>query len=120
MQQKNIPSDKLTITVLNNSYTTEISIGKITDFAKNKALYSQGMYNSITDGTALDIIDIVSALHAFFPEIKKDLKVSDFNDLKPNEFSQVINEMDSKFFPWYTQWIKQFQSAKKVEKKEDE
>ena len=46
MQQKNIPSDKLTITVLNNSYTTEISIGKITDFAKNKAHMKEQEANS--------------------------------------------------------------------------
>lgn len=119
MQQQSMPPDKLTITILGNSYTTEVSVGKTVDFAKNKALYSQGMYNSITDGIALDIIDIISALHAFFPEIKKDLKVQDFGDLKPNEFSQVIDVMNDEFFPWYSEWAKRFQNAKKAEKKQD-
>ena len=117
-QKTNLPSDKLAITILGNIYETNASIGKFIDFSKNQAFYSSGMYSSITDSTTLDVIDIMSALYAFFPEIKKDTRVSNLLELKPNEFSSVIEEMDSKFFPWYSEWKKQFQSAKKVEKKE--
>lgn len=117
---KNTPSDQLSIVIKQNTYTTNISIGKIIDFSKNKAFYSGGMYNTISDNTALDTIDVISALYAFFPDIQKDLKVKDILDLKPNEFNEIISEMDKKFFSWYGEWIKQFQGAKKEEKKQPE
>lgn len=119
MQDKKLPSDKLSIIIFDNTYETVMTAGKIIDYEKNKVFYSSTLYDSISNGFALDMIDVISALYAFFPQVKDEMKIEHLRDLKLTEMKKLIDEFVDKFFPWYQEWMGVFKQAQKVEKKEE-
>jgi len=113
-----IPNKTFSITVQDNSYSTKITQGKIIDFELNKITLSKGFYDSIRDITTLNLLDVMSALYAFFPEIKKNKKLDDIMDLEPTETKELLDIMEP-FFEWYMSWKKFMSEPSKVEPLED-
>ena len=113
------PTKEFTITLQDNSYTTNLTQGKIIDFELNKATLSQGLYQNIKDVQVLDMIDCTSALLAFFPDIKEDLKVKSVLDLSPVEAKEMAKSLDP-FFKWYVEWKKYMSEIEKEEELKDE
>ena len=115
----NTPTEKIAIKLQGNSYETEFTVGKVIDSEKYRAFYSGGFYKTFNSNLALDLVDIISYLRAFFPQAEEDLKVKSFLDLKPIQIKEIRKQMTEKFFPWYQDWVKQMQEIEKVELKED-
>jgi recombinational DNA repair protein (RecF pathway) len=113
-----IPNKTFTINLQSNSYTTKITQGKIIDLELNKVTFSNGFYNSIPDGSVLDSIDYMSALYAFYPEVKKDAKI-DIRELEPEQMKEISTEM-KKFYKWYFDWKKFMNEPEKEEEIKEE
>jgi hypothetical protein len=113
------PSETFSVTIQGNTYETSITMGKMRDFELNKITLSSGFYSSIQDVTTLNTIDSLSAIYAFFPDVKKDAKVTDPSDLKPNEMKEIFQVMEG-FFKWYMDWKKFMSEPSKVEEKKSE
>jgi hypothetical protein len=113
-----IPNKTFSLTIQGNNYSTKITQGKMIDFELNKITLSKGFYDSIRDIQTLNLIDAISALYAFFPEIKKDSKLDTIMDLEPTETKELMTAIEP-FFAWYIEWKKFMSEPSKVEEKED-
>ena len=113
-----IPQKEYSITIQGNKYTTKITQGKIIDLELNKITLSKGFYDSIRDIQALNLIDAVAALYAFFPEIKENSKLSDIMELEPTETKDLMKVMEG-FYKWYMEWKKFMDTPDKVGEKEE-
>ena len=113
------PSEEISVTIQGNSYKTSITMGKMRDFELNKITLSSGFYSSISDLITLNSIDVLSAIYAFFPEVKKDSKVKDPSDLRPTEIKDLFESMQS-FFKWYKEWKEFMVTPTKVDELESE
>ncbi len=83
------------------------NVGQLRRIASNKALLSNGMYNSIytmasEDGDeALDIIDIESTLNVVAPDFIEDLKPLKISELGLKDFREISKAYKETFVPWF-------------------
>jgi len=99
---------KIELVLKGKKYEIEFpNVGQLRRIASNKALLSNGMYNSIytmasEDGDeALDIIDVESTLNVLAPKFVEDLKPQTISGLGLKDFKEISKVFKSEFMPWF-------------------
>ena len=115
-----IPSKSFSITIDGNTYSSgNITQGKIIDLELNKQVLSRGYYSAMHDITALNVIDADAAILAFFPEVRKDMKVESITEVDLVNSKEILKEMN-KFYKWYKEWIDFMSDIEKQEQRQPE
>lgn len=112
------PSRFFQITLKGNQYQTSLTNRNIINWGKNKTIFSEGIYSSIPDATSKNTIDLISALYAFFPDVKKDMTIDVF-DMHISDTKEIMEAMNP-FFEWYIEWQDYLSDVKEEERVEED
>ena len=101
------------IDVRGNIYQIEYpNTGQQIDIELLKSRIADGNYDSLRFSSnplfllQADIIDMIATFTILIPQLKKDLNVKSFFDLKEEETDELLNIYSEQFIPWYVE-IKQ-------------
>lgn len=115
------------IDVRGNIYQIEYpNTGQQIDIELLKSRIADGNYDSLRFSSnplfllQADIIDMIATFTILIPQLKKDLNVKSFFDLKEEETDELLNIYSEQFIPWYVE-IKQMikNPDKNLNKKQD-
>jgi hypothetical protein len=113
-ENKDLPrSIEITIKQNNieNKYVVNFpNVGQVIDIETRKSLYSQNQYGKmaqagiVTQGMALDMIDMIATFGILIPQLEKDMRVK-FTELNAIDAKGLMSAYKKQFLPWYNQWL---------------
>ena len=106
-------SNECVFEVGGNSYTVKKpTIGQILDIQTMKAQITRGSYGQIVRNMddvgimSLDMVDMIATISSLCPEVIKDLKVDNWDELDPFDILDIYKGYHETVHPWFNKYSK--------------
>ena len=110
----------LLLKVRQNEYAVKFpTAGQFYDIEILKQQISHGQYNNLIQTDTIVSLDAVNMINmkayitALCPEILKDLRCKDFDDLHIDDLHELYDVYEKELLPWIESWIDKFSFTRK-------